>query len=177
MSALSKALAEGRRTFIVLGVGLVAVCVGVLFATGVLGGDTDRGDETPSAKPDASSSTPSASPEGAEETDPVAFGEAVWEAFYGHANAGMGYEQWWAELEPLLSPAAAGVHIYDDPRTFPTVKVTGELAEAPVAPYTEGVTAEVYVPTNEGRYSLFLVRTSETAPWRLEHIGFPKGAQ
>lgn len=133
-------------------------------------------DDTTGAPSASSSNTTSTSPgPGLSETEPVAFAEALWEAFFGAAD--LPRAQWWAQLEPLLSPAAARVHKYTDPATFRPVSVTGDFAEAPTPPDRPGVTSEVYVPTSEGRYSLFLIRPNETAPWRLEGIGFPEGAQ
>jgi len=154
--------------------------------------NTAAGDAT-AASPTASTSTPaspssSGSPtsvassapasvraSGATDTDPVRFGKAFWKAFYGNDN--LPRDQWWAAVEPMLAPAAASVHVYDQPQTFKPVNVTGAFIEAKRAPDRPGVTAEVYVPTDQGRYSLFLSRASRSAPWRLESIGFPKGAQ
>jgi len=159
----------------------LALCVLLAGCTG--------GDDTDPASADASARTtepediasalgappsPSTTVSGANETDPVAFGKAFWQAFYG--NADRGYDYWWSQLSPLLSPAAAAVHSYDNPGTFTVPTVTGEITEAPQPPETPGVTAEVYVPTDEGRYSLFLSRRSTTDPWRLTKIGFPEGA-
>ncbi len=148
----------------------ITVAIGL---TGCRSDDTDPAKATPAT----SSSAVSPSVAGANETDAVAFAKAFWTAFNDNANAGLNYDQWWAALKPLLTPNAAAVHVYDDPRTFPKVTVTGDFSEAPEPPDVPGVTAEVYVPTNEGRYSLYLSRADKTAPWRLEGIGFPEGAQ
>lgn len=147
---------------------LLAAALITAVSVGVTGCQSDRGPSgSGGARPSSSTSS--------NEHDAVRFAEAAWQAFYGNANAGMDYDEWWSQLRPLLTPGAEEVHVYDDPRTFEDVTVTGELSEAPVPPDVPGVTAEVYVPTDLGQFSLFLSRTTETSPWRLEGIGFPEG--
>lgn len=149
-----------------------------LVVTAALGLTACQSDDAdPAGSSPTTSSSAATGVAGANETDAVAFAKAFWTAFNDNANAGLSYDQWWAALKPLLTANAAAVHVYDDPRTFPKVTVTGDFTEAPEPPDVPGYTAEIYVPTNEGRYSLYLSRTDKTAPWRLEGIGFPEGAQ
>lgn len=147
------------------------VTLAVAGISGCSSSSQEEGGETPSETPSSETST---GVPGEDETDPVAFAEAAWAAFFDSAAEGQEYDEWWEGLEPLLSPAAAAVHVYTDPRNIGPVEVTGEIVEAPEAPYEEGVTSEVYVPTNEGRYSLFLARSDVEEPWRLEYVGFPE---
>ncbi len=76
-------------------------------------------------------------------------------------------EQWWAELSPLLSPAATVAYEGTDPQMVPPRAVTGppRSAQSP-SPYL----ATVIVPTDAGEYAVLLVREGGGAPWLVERI-------
>jgi hypothetical protein len=75
--------------------------------------------------------------------------------------------QWWAELVPLLSPAAAAAYEGTDPQAVPASAVTG-----PPRP-TSSVSAylsTVLVPTDAGEYAVLLVREGDGSPWLVERF-------
>ncbi len=75
--------------------------------------------------------------------------------------------QWWAELSPLLSPAAAEAYAGTDPVEVPAREVTGpaRTGDSPSA-----FLATVFVPTDAGEYAVLLVREGGGAPWLVERI-------
>jgi hypothetical protein len=74
---------------------------------------------------------------------------------------------WWAELSPLLSPAAAEAYAGTDPVEVPAREVTGppRTGTSPSA-----FLATVFVPTDAGEYAVLLVREGGGAPWLVERI-------
>lgn len=116
------------------------------------------------AEPDPTSAT--------QGQDPVAAAQRIWAAWTARDLA---YSQWWAQLAPLLAPAARAAYAGTDPHNIPVLSVTGALALDPKAPDVVGYTARVHVPTNLGRFDLDLERNTASGPWLLESIGFPEG--
>jgi hypothetical protein len=76
-------------------------------------------------------------------------------------------DQWWAELAPLLSPAAALAYEGTDPVEVPARQVTGP-AWTGVSP--SSFLATVFVPTDAGAYAVLMVREGSGAPWLVERI-------
>jgi hypothetical protein len=76
-------------------------------------------------------------------------------------------DQWWAELTPLLSPAAAVAYEGTDPEQVPAREVTGP-AWSGTSP--SSFLATVFVPTDAGEYAVMLVREGSGAPWLVERI-------
>lgn len=74
---------------------------------------------------------------------------------------------WWAELSPLLSPAATTAYASTDPSLVPARAVTGppRTGESP-----SSYLATVFVPTDAGEYAVLLVREGGGAPWLVERI-------
>jgi hypothetical protein len=105
---------------------------------------------------------------------PLGAGQRVWAAF---ADAGLPYDQWWAQLMPLLSDAARAIYVYDDPRRIPSMTVRGTIHLAARAPGEPNYTAEVIVPTSKGEFGLDLERHTLTSPWLLYAIKFPSAVQ
>lgn len=97
-----------------------------------------------------------------------AAGAAV-EAF---ARPDVPYEQWWAELAPLMSVQAQLDYQYVDPANVPARAVTG----GPVlVDETSASVAGVEVPTDVGTYSVTLSRADAAGPWLVERITPPEG--
>lgn len=99
-------------------------------------------------------------------------GQRVWAAF---SASGLTYDAWWAQLKPMLSDAAQAVYVYDDPRNLPTMTLTGPIRLAAKPPAAPHYTAEVIVPTSQGRFALDLERHTLKSRWLLYAIKFPPG--
>ncbi|WP_159096614.1 hypothetical protein [Miniimonas sp. S16] len=175
--------------------GCLGLVVGVLLIAGCspsgTGGDTTP--STPSASASASAPASPASPEvvtpGEPQDDSVASpdgGVPVWDdsarssaataavAVMGaFARPDLGYEEWWAGLEPLLSPAAAEVYASVDPVNVPARTVTGA---AVVVDESSPYVAFVQVPTDAGTYTVLLSRESAATAWLGERITPPEAA-
>jgi hypothetical protein len=94
----------------------------------------------------------------------LTLGTAAVQAFARpHVPAG----QWWSELSPLLSPAAAMAYQGTDPLEVPASTVTGP-ARSGVSP--SSFLATVFVPTDAGEYAVLLVREGGGAPWLVERM-------
>jgi hypothetical protein len=83
---------------------------------------------------------------------------------------------WWAQLEPLLSPAARTAYAGTDPANVPASAVAGP---AVLLTDTDGSDAEspwlarVEVPTDVGAYVVLLSRSEQDAPWLAERLTPP----
>jgi hypothetical protein len=76
-------------------------------------------------------------------------------------------EQWWSELQPLLTPAATEAYAGTDPAEVPARTVTGP----PWRGESESsYLALTFVPTDAGDYAVLLVRDGGGAPWLVERI-------
>jgi hypothetical protein len=76
-------------------------------------------------------------------------------------------EQWWAELQPLLSPAATEAYAGTDPAEVPAGTVTGPPWRGES---DSSYLALTFVPTDAGDYAVLLVRDGGGAPWLVERI-------
>jgi hypothetical protein len=94
----------------------------------------------------------------------LALGSAAVTAF---ARPDVAPAPWWAELVPLLSPAAVLAYEGTDPVEVPAHRVTGP-AWPGVSP--SSFLATVFVPTDAGDYAVLLVREGAGAPWLVERI-------
>ncbi|QGG39913.1 hypothetical protein [Aeromicrobium yanjiei] len=82
----------------------------------------------------------------------------------------MAYEQWWAELKPLLSPEGQQKYAYTDPINIPKLKITGAGVESNNDnPHVVTIT----FPTTGGKFGVDLSRTSIPGRWVAENIIFP----
>ena len=79
--------------------------------------------------------------------------------------------QWWTELAPLLSPAAAQPYRHTDPARVPATQITGTTK---VLTSSVPAVARVSVPTNAGVYLVILSR-NETGGWQVERFTPPEG--
>lgn len=82
------------------------------------------------------------------------------------------YEQWWAELGPLMSAQAQVDYQYVDPVNVPARAVIGGGV---LVDETSASIAGVEVPTDVGTYVVTLSRTDDRAPWLVERFAPPQG--
>ncbi len=156
----------------------------VLLSVVLLYGCTDTPTPTPPSTPSAPAPSPSSSSievatEGAinEETDETISAEPIptWDeaaesaardtaitAMTAFARPELSYDDWWAQLQPLLTQEAAETYVYTDPINIPVTKVTGD---ATVVESSSAYLALVDVDTNVGTYQVLMVRTDDTTPW------------
>lgn len=83
------------------------------------------------------------------------------------------HAEWWAELEPLLTPSAAEAYESTDPAVIPPLKLEGEPVEDVGAP--DPYVTTYYLETSEGRFGVDLARSPGGGPWRAFSIIFPDG--
>jgi hypothetical protein len=161
-----------RRAASMVAVLLVAVAclAGCSSSGGTSTQQPSKGHTSPVA---ASSPSPMLTPTASVRT-PLGAGERVWAAF---SHRGLSYDDWWAQLKPLLSEAARAVYVYDDPRKLPSMTLSGKLHLAAHAPDEAKYTAEVVVPTSKGEFALDLERHTVKSPWLLYAIKFPPGVR
>jgi hypothetical protein len=107
---------------------------------------------------------PAATDDAASDQAALAAGAAAVTAF---ARPDLPAERWWAELRPLLSPAAIEAYSGTDPAEVPARAVTGPPWEGE-SPST--YLALTFVPTDVGDYAVLLVRNAGGAPWLAERI-------
>ena len=100
----------------------------------------------------------------------VAAAENALRAF---AQPDAGYDEWWAELEPLLTSQAAEDYAYVDPANVPVKEVAGSGA---LVDESSAYVGRVEVPTDAGRYTLLLNRRDAGAPWLVSRITPPEDA-
>lgn len=93
-------------------------------------------------------------------------------AMTAFARPHLGYDSWWAALEPLMTYQAAVDYAGTDPANVPASKVTGP---AVVTDATSVYLALVAVPTDVGRYTVLLVRTDGDSPWLVQRLEPPEG--
>jgi hypothetical protein len=80
------------------------------------------------------------------------------------------YQQWWADLKPLMSAAAQESYSYTDPANVPPLKITGPgVLSDSLSPYLVTVT----FPTTEGEFGVDMSRTEIPGKWITENIIFP----
>ncbi len=89
------------------------------------------------------------------------------EAVTAFARPDVSPAEWWAELSPMLSPAATQAYAGTDPVEVPARAVTGP-ARTGVSP--SAYLATVFVPTDAGEYAVLMVREGGGAPWLVERI-------
>ncbi|MGF1662336.1 MAG: hypothetical protein ACFCVG_07665 [Kineosporiaceae bacterium] len=79
-------------------------------------------------------------------------------------------DRWWADLAPLLTPAARTAHTGTDPANVPASAVTGPAGPArSPSPFL----ATVAVPTDAGTYTVLLVRDDAGAGWLVDRLDPP----
>ena len=137
--------------------------------SGVSGSDTPSRTVTPPPDPGHRTGTfpsplPHPTDDAASADSALAIGTAAVTAF---ARPDVEPARWWADLSPLLSPAAALAYEGTDPVEVPAHRVTGP-AWPGVSP--SSFLATVFVPTDAGDYAVLMVREGSGAPWLVERI-------
>ena len=90
------------------------------------------------------------------------------------ARPTLGAAAWFADLAPLLTPAARSAYVGTDPAEVPVRAVTGPgVAE----PSPSVFLAYVVVPTDVGVYRLLLSREGGDTGWLVETITAPDGVR
>lgn len=92
-------------------------------------------------------------------------------AMTAFARPGVGRATWWADLGPLLSPAAATAYVGVDPANVPARAVTGD---ATLTEESSTYLAPVAVPTDVGAYLVLLSRQGQGSLWLVERITPPE---
>lgn len=87
------------------------------------------------------------------------------------ARPGLTYREWWADLEPLLSPVGRQDYAATDPAMIPALRLTGR---ARVRGPWLGTWTLVWIPTSAGEYGVELSRHSIDCRWRASRIHFPQ---
>jgi hypothetical protein len=87
------------------------------------------------------------------------------------ARPGLTYREWWADIEPLLSPAGRQDYAATDPAMIPALRVTGH---ARVGVPRIGTWRIVWIPTSAGECGVELSRHSTDSLWRASRIHFPE---
>lgn len=97
--------------------------------------------------------------------------ELAQDAMVDFARPGVDEKQWANDVARWLTPQATVDYSFVDPSTIPASNVTGPATLAVDEANGFGVTATV--PTNAGVYSLQLLRTDKTAPWKVNRFTPP----
>jgi hypothetical protein len=99
----------------------------------------------------------------------IAAADAVMRAY---ARPDLGFDEWWAQLQPLLDQKATADYAYMDPSRIVASNVTGP---GTLTDETSAYVAYVDVPTNAGTYSLILSRVDADSPWLASRFIVPEG--
>ena len=99
----------------------------------------------------------------------IAAAEAAMRAY---ARPNLGFDEWWAQLQPLLDQKATADYAYMDPSRIIATTVTGP---AVITDDTSAYVAFVDVPTNAGTYGVVLSRADTDAPWLAGRFILPEG--
>lgn len=124
-------------------------------------GHSDENEDLPTAAPYPTW-------DAAARAEAVAAATAAMSAF---AQPAVDETTWWAELAPLLSPAAAAAYAGTDPANVPAQAVTGA---ARLTDDSSTYLAPVAVPTDVGAYLVLLSREGGGSPWLVERLTPPE---
>lgn len=125
------------------------------------GGHTDEHADLPPAEPYPTW-------DAAARADAVATATAAMTTF---ARPALDEPTWWAQLRPLLSPAAAAAYAGTDPANVPARSVTGP---GTLTDDSSTYLAPVAVPTDVGSYLVLLSRAGQGSPWLVERFTPPE---
>jgi hypothetical protein len=88
------------------------------------------------------------------------------------ARPDLGWDEWFAAVEPFLTLETAMVYADTDPANIPVRRVTGP---AVVVDESSVYLAGVTVPTDVGVFTVLLVREAAGDPWLVSRLTFPEG--
>lgn len=87
------------------------------------------------------------------------------------ARPDMPAEDWWGELEPLLSAQARSDYLGVDPSLVPVRAITGK---ASLVDLDTNMLVIAHIPTDQGLYAVTVSRSPEDPAWRVESIVPPE---
>lgn len=99
----------------------------------------------------------------------IAAADAVMRAY---ARPDLGFDAWWAQLQPLLDQKATADYANMDPARIIASSVTGP---GTVTDETSAYVAYIDVPTDAGTYSVILNRADANSPWLTSRFVVPEG--
>lgn len=89
-----------------------------------------------------------------------------------YARPDLGFDEWWANLQPLLDQKATQDYAYMDPSRIVATTITGPPV---ITDETSAYVAYVDVPTDAGMYGLILSRVDGDSPWLTSRFILPDG--
>lgn len=89
-----------------------------------------------------------------------------------YARPGLRFDEWWANLQPLLDQKATQDYAYMDPSRIVATTITGPPV---ITDETSAYVAYVDVPTDAGMYGLILSRVDGDSPWLTSRFILPDG--
>lgn len=98
----------------------------------------------------------------------IAAADAVMRAY---ARPDLGFDEWWAQLQPLLDQKATADYAYMDPSRIVASSITGPGA---ITDESSAYVAYVYVSTNAGTYGVILSRADADSPWLASRFIVPE---
>lgn len=149
---------------------IAAVLAGWLWATN--GDDGDHGNEsaTTSSSGTESSEAPEPSEQPEQELPEVA--RSANEVLVAWSDRGVGYDEWWTRLEPLLTPGGREAYAFTDPEKLPDL---GEITYRDLQRHRGGTTATVWFKTNAGRFGVDMSQQASGETWLANKVVFPGG--
>lgn len=98
----------------------------------------------------------------------IAAADAVMRAY---ARPDLGFDAWWAQLQPLLDQKATADYTYMDPSRIVASSITGPGA---ITDESSAYVAYVDVSTNAGTYGVILSRADADSPWLASRFIVPE---
>jgi hypothetical protein len=95
--------------------------------------------------------------------------DAAHQVMVAYTKSGVGRDQWWAALAPLLTTDFAAQAQYIQPSRLTVHSLRS--GPRPVAGQLSGNQVRVSFDTNAGSWTTIMVRSSATAPWLASNIG------
>jgi hypothetical protein len=166
--------------FLFLAYGRRAPCAAVLTSALLLTGCTDASPSSTTSTPPTQAPPTAAGGSDHDEVLPEPPPSPTWDpasreeatdaataAMTAFARPRLDAQVWWAQLSPLLTPAAAAAYAATDPRNVPARSVTGS---AELVDDSSAYLALVEVPTDAGDYVVLLAREGQDDPWLVERL-------
>lgn len=159
---------------------IVTALVAAAIAFWLFNGTPDRAVDAPkatatSATPPSLAQTPSVAPSvpSGDPLDRTAAQDTARAVLTAWARPDQPYDQWWTDLQPLLTDDAQESFSFTDPTTIPALTITGAASESENSgdPYV----ATFYFPTDAGTFGVDVARDPNGGPWKAFSIIFPGG--
>lgn len=88
-----------------------------------------------------------------------------------YAQPDLSQDEWFTQMEPLMTQKAALDYSYLEPSSLPVKKVTGK---GKLVNETSAYIGRVEVPTDNGTYTVLLNRSSADADWKVHRFTPPE---